>query len=287
LSVGTPAMLEFYVKDNGVGIPKDKQKEIFQAFRQAHPGRDSHELGGTGLGLTISKRLVEMMGGQMWLESETSNDQRHPRGTTVSFTLPYKTCAVAFKNKIKQLKKLKSPAPPPTEPTESSLSSSSQSSLSSSSSSSSSPQPSSAPIDKVQPRGETPSRVLVVDDNLVNLKLAVRLVNKMGFQTETARNGQEAVDAVERDRSSGEDQIKLVLMDKEMPVMDGLEATREIRRMELERNDHVPIPIVALTAAAYQEDKDACLDAGCDGYLTKPIKRDALNETLLEHCCFG
>lgn len=120
--------------------------------------------------------------------------------------------------------------------------------------------------------------MLIVDDNRVNLKLAVRLVNKLGYEAVTAMNGQEAVDMFLQ--SNRDSPIRAILMDKEMPILNGLEAVQVIRRLEQEVRR---IPIVALTAAAMTEDREACLAAGCDSYLTKPIDRNALKQVLFEY----
>lgn len=117
-------------------------------------------------------------------------------------------------------------------------------------------------------------RILVVEDSQVNSKLAVHLLEKMGFQTDVAKNGREAVDAVER----GGYGYDLILMDCQMPVLDGFEATRLIREKEAQSDRH--IPIVALTANALAGDRERCLDTGMDGYLAKPFRRADLESAL-------
>jgi len=119
---------------------------------------------------------------------------------------------------------------------------------------------------------DTP-RILVVEDNMVNRKLAVALVQKWGFSPLVAEDGQEALTILEKEH------VDLILMDVQMPVMDGLEATRAIRAREAERGGH--LPIVALTAHAYMSDRDKCFDAGMDDFLTKPVDHRALHETIL------
>lgn len=258
--------LEFQVSDTGVGIPQEKQQEIFRAFRQAHPRRDQRELGGTGLGLTISKKLVEMMGGEISLTSSTEGPNR---GTVIAFTLPYRPVNEAS-TEIRQdttssSKKMmeetgerlcspQTPPPPPSKVKNHLLSSTSTTSssipvLSSSSVLPVSPtirpivrsslsKPSAAPLPpppqlKQQDKqisssissssspcasiAKSQGKVLIVDDNMINLKLAVRLVNKLGYETITAMNGKEAVTIYQSDRLS----IHAILMDKEMPIMNG------------------------------------------------------------------
>jgi CheY-like chemotaxis protein/HPt (histidine-containing phosphotransfer) domain-containing protein len=116
-------------------------------------------------------------------------------------------------------------------------------------------------------------RILIAEDNQVNRKLVVTLVKKWGFDPVVAHNGQEALAAV------SEEQVDLVLMDVQMPLMDGLEATRAIRSLESEGGRR--LPIIALTAHAYASDRTKCLDAGMDEYLTKPVDPLALHEAIL------
>jgi signal transduction histidine kinase/CheY-like chemotaxis protein len=118
-------------------------------------------------------------------------------------------------------------------------------------------------------------RILLVEDYELNQKLALRLIERAGYHADLANNGQEAVEAVE----AGE--YDLILMDMQMPVMDGLEATRRIRSLERGADRH--LPIIALTANVGEDIKNSCLAAGMDGYLTKPIRSDALREVLEKH----
>jgi CheY-like chemotaxis protein len=117
-------------------------------------------------------------------------------------------------------------------------------------------------------------RVLLVEDNRVNRMVALGLMKKMGLAADEAQNGQEAVEAVSRKR------YDLVLMDVQMPVMDGFDATRRIRELEEESRQNgsgqAPLPIIAMTAHAMQGDRERCLEAGMDDYLAKPISAGAL-----------
>ena len=117
-----------------------------------------------------------------------------------------------------------------------------------------------------------PLAVLLAEDNVVNQKLATRLLEKMGHRVMLAANGAEAV------RLHGSSQFDLILMDVQMPEMNGFEATAQIRDREKRTGDH--IPIVALTAHAMQGDRDRCLAAGMDDYLSKPLNANALAEKL-------
>lgn len=267
----TSKMMEFYVSDNGVGIPEEKQQSIFEAFHQVHPSRDSHELGGTGLGLTISKHLVELMGGEMKLWSSTDSVDH---GTTISFTLPYKPVDDIPISKGEKPAVVSQPAQATAQQQSTTTPDAGEQKTAAATA------PRNYNAEELAMSATARSKVLVVDDNRVNLKLAVRLVNRLGYETATAMNGKEALSQYESDPS-----LQLILMDKEMPVMDGLEAVRQIRRRESEGSsggkDHQRrIPVIALTAAAYKEDKEACLSAGCDAYLTKPINRLALQDVL-------
>jgi CheY-like chemotaxis protein len=131
---------------------------------------------------------------------------------------------------------------------------------------------------------DTLFRVLVAEDNTVNQRLAVRMLEKRGHRVTVADNGRGALDALAKDR------FDLVFMDVQMPEMDGLEATSEIRKKEKERNDGTHQPVIALTAHAMKGDQERCLAAGMDGYLTKPIvpqELDAILEIYLAHRTFA
>jgi CheY-like chemotaxis protein len=116
------------------------------------------------------------------------------------------------------------------------------------------------------------SHILVADDNIINQRVAVGLLQQMGLQAEVAKNGSEAIDKLH------DGHFDLVLMDVQMPVMDGLEATRRIRSFESESGTH--IPIIALTAGAMDGDRENCLNAGMDDFISKPIILKALTQIL-------
>jgi signal transduction histidine kinase/CheY-like chemotaxis protein len=210
---GDDAMLHVAVADTGIGVPRERQAAIFDAFTQAD-GSTARSHGGTGLGLTISRRLVDMMGGRLWLSSEPG------RGSTFHFTVRVGIRAEAIQ---------------PVEPASAVAAETMTAAL----------------------------RILLAEDNRVNQFLALRLLEKAGHQVETANNGRAALAALARDR------FDLVLMDLQMPEMDGFEATARIR--EQERGTGTRLPIVALTANAMVGDRERCLAAGMDGYVSKPI----------------
>lgn len=222
----------FEVSDTGMGISAEDCARLFQPFTQVD-NSDRRRFGGTGLGLSISKRLVELMHGEMGVRSEEG------AGSTFWFWLPL-VAALGQASPL-PLKAAVSPPAPDCKET-------------------------SPPIAAETPRG----RILIVEDNAVNQLVAVKLVQKLGYKTDSARNGQEALDCV-----SATDYL-LILMDCQMPVMDGIEATREIRRRENGRHT----PIVALTARAMKEDEALCLEAGMDSFLSKPIDSKRLAEVL-------
>ncbi len=224
--------LHFSVTDSGIGIPQDKQQLIFEAFAQAD-GSTTRKYGGTGLGLSISSRLVQMMGGKIWVESEVD------RGSVFHFTARFGL----QKQEKGDWGRSHSRAD-----------------------SRSSPQPARNRWREL--------KVLVVEDNPINQILAERLVRKRGCGVFIANNGREALAALE-DRK-----FDLILMDIQMPEMSGIEVTEAIRGKEKDTGKH--IPIIAMTASALNEDRERCLAAGMDAYLTKPIDREALFNTMDE-----
>ncbi|MGH9345090.1 MAG: PAS domain S-box protein [Terriglobia bacterium] len=236
---GNEALLRFEVADTGIGIPQDKQGVIFEAFAQAD-GSTTRKYGGTGLGLTITKRIVEMMGGAIGVESEPD------RGSNFYFTLAFP---------------LSQALPPASAP----------------------PQVESSRDDSAfemahSARPETKGRVvkiLLVEDHPANQKLARFLLEKYGYRVEAANDGMEAIAALQKEAS---DPFDLVLMDIQMPRMDGFEATAMIRRMQ--KGSGKRVPVVAMTAHAMKGDKERCLKAGMDGYISKPVRRSEIIGTI-------
>jgi signal transduction histidine kinase/ligand-binding sensor domain-containing protein/ActR/RegA family two-component response regulator len=209
--------LHFRVSDSGIGIPAEKLALIFEPFRQAD-GSTTRRYGGTGLGLAICQRLTAMMGGRIWVESETG------KGSVFHFT----AMVARAERKLAEA-------------------------------------PNSADADPGLPLG---IRVLLAEDNLINQKLTRRLLEGSGCQVTCAMDGMQAVQAFEAQP------FDVVLMDVQMPVMDGFEAAAALRELQKSSGNH--IPIIALTANAMKGDRERCLAAGMDGYVTKPIKRSEL-----------
>jgi len=236
----TTAALRFSVADTGIGVPADRHTAVFHAFTQVDSST-TRRYGGTGLGLTISRNLVAMMGGRLWLESEVG------RGSTFSFTTMVALPALAADA---------SGARP--EPFDSSLTPS----LSTGERLAQDKRVEGRTFATLDPAKRI-LRVLLVDDNLVNQRLAARLLEKRGHVVQTAATGREALDVLERER------FDLAIMDVQMPDVDGLTATGLIRAREKTNGGH--LPIVAMTAHAMAGDRDRCLRAGMDGYVSKPI----------------
>ena len=224
---GKAAGARISVHDTGIGIPQDKLMSIFERFSQADYSTTRRH-GGTGLGLAIAKQLVELMDGQMSVQS------RHGVGSTFSFTLPA--------------------APAHSAPSTPTGVTGRQSSAA-------------GPLSPAL----FGRRILVVEDNAVNQRVATRLLENFGCVADLAGNGIEAI------QMSSAAHYDLILMDCQMPEMDGFEATRRIRA----RVDSNGTPIVAMTAYALEEDRERCRRAGMNGHISKPIEVDVLRRTLL------
>jgi hypothetical protein len=217
------AMLRFTVRDTGIGIAHEKQQLIFEAFRQAD-GSTTRKYGGTGLGLAISSSLVEMMGGSIRVKSAVG------AGSTFSFTAEFGVAPAASGHKPIDVSSLKNM------------------------------------LEAAGARnGSAPASlsILLAEDNPVNQRLSMRLLERRGHRVELASSGREAIEWLERKC------FDLILMDLQMPDMDGLEATALIR--EREKRGGGRTPIVALTAHTMKGDRERCLEAGMDNYINKPI----------------
>ncbi|HEX2056431.1 MAG TPA: PAS domain-containing protein [Nitrospiraceae bacterium] len=234
-------LIRFSVRDTGIGIAAESQNKLFQAFSQADSST-TRRYGGTGLGLAICKRLVEQMHGRIGVES------RAGQGSTFWFTarLPHGI------------------GPAVTQAEQPTL------------------------VGTQTSRQQATSlRLLLVEDNTVNQRVAVKILEKLGYRVDVASNGQEAVAAHERAP------YHLIFMDCQMPEMDGYEATRVIRQQEASSfamqmasagsrptQSRQRVPIVAMTANAMRGDREACLDAGMDDYIAKPIRAKDLEAAL-------
>jgi len=218
-------ILFFSVSDTGIGIPKEKHKQLFEEFTQADAST-TRQYGGTGLGLTISKELTKLMGGEIGVESEEGE------GSTFWFTIKLKNIV-----KKEQIKKIESKN-----------------------------------YLKQKDLGKN-KKLLLVEDNKVNRLVAKLTLQKMGYSIDEAVNGQEAIDILSKKS------YDLIFMDMQMPIMDGLVATKIIRDENSAVLNH-KIPIIAMTANVMKKDLDLCIEVGMNDIVTKPIKVDALAITL-------
>jgi len=213
--------VQFEVIDTGIGIKAANKDKIFGSFSQGD-GSITRKFGGTGLGLNITKKIVEMLGGDI------SFDSVYGEGSVFRWSLPLRvTDQIDDESKDEIVE---------------------------------------------QDAAGVGFNILVVEDDIINQKLAHRLLSRKGYTITVVNNGQEALDAFEPGR------FDLILMDIQMPVMDGLTATEKIRQM-----DHSGIPIIALTAYAIKGDREKFLEKGMDDYISKPIDIDEFYSTLQKH----
>ena len=224
-------MLDFAVRDQGIGIAPEAQQRIFNPFEQAD-GSTTRRFGGTGLGLPISSRLIRLMGGEIRVNSTVGV------GSTFSFTLslslaqPDAVVADAGSTEI-----------------------------------------SGTEAERRLRADFAGSRILVAEDDWVNQEVAIELLREvLGFTVDVAEDGQIALDLLQKHT------YDLVLMDMQMPEMDGVEATRCIRA----QSEYDYLPVIAMTANAYAEDQQACMDAGMNDFLPKPVNADRLYVMVLK-----
>jgi CheY-like chemotaxis protein len=241
-----PVTLTFAVRDTGIGIAPDRLEAIFQPFTQADTSM-TRRFGGTGLGLTISSRLVTLMGG--WISVHST--QRVGTEFVVRLAAPVAAEADLVRS---------ADGPPRLLPADIVAAP---------------PETASERADAADARPADELRVLVAEDNPVNQRIAQELLRKRKLSVTLADDGRQAVDAFEAGR------FDLVLMDVQMPEMDGFEAVAAIRALEhAQGRPHTPI--VAVTAHAMVGDREKCLEAGMDAYLSKPIRRQLLFELVDE-----
>jgi len=234
-ATNSSVVVRFAIRDTGIGISPEGQTQLFQSVSQADAS-GTRKFGGPGLSLAISKRLVEMLGGQIGVESTPG------QGSTFWFTARFE--------------KQSGPARPAAPPPEAGCP----------------PQPQTQ--DPHQARGFWRGRILVAEDNLINQKVALLWLTKLGYAATAVTTGQAIIEVLEKVP------YDLILMDCQMPELDGYAATAEIRRRE---GPQKHIPIIAMTAYALPGDREKCLAAGMDDYLSKPIQLAVLAAMLSKH----
>ncbi len=213
----TDDTVRFYVTDSGIGIPKDKHELIFERFRQVDEG-NTRKYGGTGLGLPIAKGLVNLLGGNIWVESEIN------KGSTFSFTIPVS----AAKEETKETKN-----------------------------------------DEIAISLNLKNKlVMVAEDDELNFEYMKLLLEPTEAKIIHAKDGSQVI------KICSNLNFDLILMDIRLPVLNGIQATRHLRAMGIKT------PIIAQTAYAMDDDEDQCLKAGCDSYITKPINKEKLFQTI-------
>jgi len=217
--------LKFSIKDSGDGISKKDMNRLFKSFTQLDSSR-TRKHGGTGLGLVISKKLVESLGGEIWFESEVD------KGSQFYFTIEAKE----------------------TKATETAVESTEIHS------------------DKSVHENKH-VKVLVVEDNILNQKVIEKILEKSDLKVDIANNGKEALEMLELT------DYNLIFMDMEMPIMDGIEATRLIRKNLAQEKQPI---IIAMTANAFLEDRERCLEAGMNDFISKPVSVDKV-KAMLNH----
>jgi PAS domain S-box-containing protein len=224
------------VIDTGIGIPADKVTQLFKPFSQVD-GSESRQLGGTGLGLVICKEFINLMGGKIGVSSEKG------KGSSFNFDIKLKvqsptTAQDSFKDDAIETKQNK---------TETAL------------------LPRKDEKELTAARGE--HHVLLAEDNMINQKVSIKILNRAGYNVTAVSNGAEVLEAIDKYK------FDLILMDIQMPEVDGYAATKELRKL---KNEYSKIPIIALTAHALMGDREKCIEAGMNDYLTKPIISDKL-----------
>ena len=206
--------IEFFIKDTGVGLTKEELGIVFERFKRTYHSEEQNIVG-SGLGLTISKNLVELMGGEMWLDSKSGS------GTTFYFTLPYIKTAKVFGAGIDE--------------------------------------------ESITSFNWHDKNILVVEDDKQSFHFLSELLKRTGASIKRASNGSEAIEICRHDQN-----LDIVLMDIQLPKMNGYDATREIKKIR--KN----LPVIAQTAYAMAGDREKSIQAGCDDYITKPLNIESL-----------
>ncbi|RYP79313.1 hypothetical protein DL770_006718 [Monosporascus sp. CRB-9-2] len=289
--------IKFVVEDTGIGIEDDVLKRLFQPFSQGDAST-ARKFGGTGLGLTISKNLLDLMHGRIELKSSVGH------GTTATFWIPFhkpqspQSTLVSESGSLPDRLKAEMSVScnsseaenvdgtPPAEISNAAVDRSRSGRLDRSFNISPlnlSPQPASD-VEDLPVSERSKLHILVVEDNAINQQIATKTIKKLGFSVSAAWNGRDAIDYIQASQQGKSTKPDIILMDVQMPVIDGYRCTHILRQ-------HVPykafvkdVPILAMTASAIQGDKEKCKKAGMDDYLAKPVKGKMLEKMLVEWC---
>ncbi|WP_445627170.1 ATP-binding protein [Nostoc sp. DSM 114167] len=246
--------IQFSIKDTGIGIPRDRRERLFKAFSQVNSSI-TRQYGGTGLGLAICKQLCELMGGRIWVESELN------AGSTFYFTIAASVIPEESAGASVVFSQQEIPKAIESSQVEQ-LAFRSQELLS-------------VPASSSPSRDLYNLRILLTEDNLINQKIALKQLKSLGYSADIANNGKEALQLLEKIP------YDLILMDCQMPILDGLETTKRIHRWQESSFASGRRPVViAMTANAMKQDKQMCLNAGMDDYLSKPVMKENLAATL-------
>ena len=217
--------IEFICRDTGIGMTKDFQKRLFEPFAQEHAGSRT-KFSGTGLGMPITKKLIEKMGGTITFESKKGE------GTTFVIRIPFKIDQDADQREEQEA---------------------------------------------ISEKSIKDLKILLVEDNELNMEIAEFVIQNEGASVTKAWNGQEAVEIFQKSRS---DEFDVILMDIMMPVMNGYEAAKMIRT--LDRDDAKTVPIIAMTANAFTEDRLKSKESGMNEHIAKPIDAKLLVKVISE-----
>ncbi|MDR0571059.1 MAG: response regulator [Clostridiales Family XIII bacterium] len=256
---GACASLRVEVEDNGIGITEEQMGRLFNSFEQADGGI-TRKYGGSGLGLALSKKIVELMGGSIWVESEYGKGSRFIFEVRVKWGRAVDASTRASHERYPQL----SPEGPQNAANRKGVVKT-----------------------REKPEGEGDAapdwgdkKLLLVEDIEINREIIIGLLAETGVAVECSENGLEALR-----RTEGGEKFDLILMDMQMPEMDGIGATMAIRRLD---GDYAKtVPIIAMTANAFKDDVENCLKAGMDGHIAKPVEVSVLMGVLTGYLGYG
>jgi CheY-like chemotaxis protein len=285
--------IEFTVQDTGIGIEEEVRQRLFKPFSQADSST-ARRFGGTGLGLTISKNLVELMRGKISLESVLG------AGTKASFTIPFHKAPYQsndspligldaipdrLASEISVSRTSSDSGPPTPSYTRKPMAAGGDPAIIGASGF---PLLAEAVVLDLSDAERKRINVLLVEDNPINQQIAIKTIRKLGFPVKAVWNGQEALDYL-RSPSHERPAPDIILMDVQMPIMDGYRATYKIRNaVEFSSNPRIQgTPIVAMTASAIQGDREKCQQSGMDDYLAKPVKKPNLEKMLVKWAIEG